>query len=185
MVLSLLLAVATAGLMSLLYVGEADATTCSSACNQVQRACGHVAKGVGKAALAQCDLERAACQEACGEDPNCPDACSEDRVVCRDAVFTARDAAKLQCQADREDCNQVCVDPIDGACVKNCRFEQKDCSRAAKVVEKACKKACPKGPGRWACVRGCKRDVNTALSVCSAAEAVCILDECIAPPPQP
>ncbi len=185
--LRLLLTASTAVFLGLLDVNEADAHTCSSTCSQILRACNHAAKGARKASLAQCDLDRDTCRADCDADPNCPgdSICNDGRILCREAANTARGQARHACRAVRDLCPpETCVDPIDGDCVRTCKFDEKDCGRDAKQLSTTCKRGCPSGNGRRGCVRTCKKQRNQALELCSDQEALC-LGECIGiiPPP--
>jgi hypothetical protein len=178
--LRLLLTASAAALLALLNVSEADAHTCESACNQINRACGHAAKGARKAALAQCDLDREVCRD-CSDDPNCPGwspDCNEARVQCREAANLAREQARDACRATRELCPpESCVDPIDAGCVRECRRGpdgQKQCQAAAKDRSLDCKRAAPRDNGRRRALRLCKKQLNEALALCSDLEALCL-----------
>ncbi len=178
----LLLTTSIAAFVAFLDVGEADAHTCKSACNQIDRACGHAEKAARKAALAQCDLDRDSCRELCEVDPDCPD-CNDARTLCREAADTVWQQAKDACRVAGEACPpETCVDPIDGDCVRDCSSDQKDCARLNKKNSRACKKGCPTGNGRRGCVRLCKKQLNEALVPCSDIEALC-LGGCITPSP--
>jgi hypothetical protein len=178
--LRLLLTASAAALVALLNVSEADAHTCGSTCNQINRACGHAAKGVRKAALAQCNRDRDVCRD-CGDDPNCPGwspDCNDARVLCREAAHTAREQARNACRAARELCPPAsCVDPIDGDCVRDCKSGpdgQKQCQAAAKDRWLDCKRAAPKDNERRRALRLCKKQLNEALALCSDLEALCL-----------
>ena len=182
----LLLAASIAAFVAFLDVSKADAHTCGSTCNQIQRACSHVAKAARKASLAQCDLDRDTCRADCELDPNCPGnfICNDARVLCRADANTARLAAREACRVVRDSCPpESCVDPIEG-CVQACKSDERDCRFGEKKEEIKCKRGCPRDNGRRACVRGCKRDLNQKLELCSNEEVLC-LGVCIGilPPP--
>jgi hypothetical protein len=179
--LGLLLTAGAAALVALLNVSEADAHTCDSACNQYARACKAAAKGVRKAALAQCDLDRDVCRD-CGDDPNCPGwspDCNDARVLCRDAAKAARDQAREACATARPTCLATCVDPIDGECVQGCKSDQRDCAHLEKKDAIDDKKGCRNADNHRRCVRACKKDLNLALGQCSIDEGVCLGTQCI------
>jgi hypothetical protein len=178
----LLLTAGAAALLALLNVSEAAAHTCGSACNQYARACKAAAKGAGKAALAQCDLDRDLCRD-CGDDPNCPDwspDCNDARVGCRDTAKAARVQAKEACATAGTTCKENCVEPIDRDCVQGCKADQRDCAHLKKKDSIGCKKEdCKNADNRRRCVRTCKRDLNLALEQCSIVEGVCLGETCI------
>ncbi len=181
----LLLTASIAAFVAFLDVSQADAHTCGSTCNQIQRACSHSAKAARKASLAQCDLERDTCRADCELDPNCPGdfVCNDARVLCRADADTARLQAREACRVVRDSCPpESCVDPIDGRCVQACMSDNRDCRHIEKKDSIACKRACPRDNGRRACIRGCKRDLNQQLELCSDDEALC-LGVCILLPP--
>ena len=183
----LLLTASIAAFVAFLDVSQADAHTCGSTCNQIQRACGHAAKAARKAALAQCDLDRDTCRADCELDPNCPGdfVCNDARVLCRADANTARLQAREACRVVRDSCPpESCVDPIDGRCVQACKSDNRDCGHREKKASIACKRVCPRDNGRRACIRGCKSELNQKLKLCSDEEALC-LGVCIGilPPP--
>jgi hypothetical protein len=131
----------------------------------------------------------AACEAACAGDTDCealcPDACVEecadceitcnaDRVVCRDSAKAKRGAWNLFCDDARSSCGDTCMDPIDSVCVRGCKADRKGCARLEKIEEKKCKKECPRGTGRRACMRKCRRELNERLQVCSNTEIGCL-----------
>ncbi len=184
----LLLTASIAAFVAFLDVSQADAHTCGSTCNQIQRACNHAAKAARKASLAQCDLDRDTCRADCELDPSCPGnfVCNDARVLCRADADTARLQAREACRVARDSCPpESCVDPIDGRCVQACKSDERDCGFREKKAAIACKRGCPRDNGRRACIRGCKRELNQKLELCSDAEALC-LGDCIGiflPPP--
>jgi hypothetical protein len=190
----LLLISGAGAVLGLLHVAPANATTCSSACNGIRRACIHVAQATAKAAYTVCDDDRDACRaecevsnqpciDFCATQPDlvtceagcdCNTACNEFRVGCRDAAKTLRTDARALCTASRESCNTTCVDPIDGECVRDCKGPLRKCRGDASRAAVSCKKNCANGTAKRACVRGCKRLLNEGLKLCSGQEALCI-----------
>lgn len=198
-------------LLSTVAPSPADAHTCSSACNQIRRACLHVAKATRKVEFAVCDDSRdtcrsdcaatgdncstvcaavdAACLAACAGDLDCEAACAagtsvcpddcdgcclDGRVICRSAAQQVSREARILCDGTREGCRDVCQDPIDGDCVRTCHSAQRICANAAKKTEVACKRQCPDGTARRACVRGCRKEMNDSLGFCSSSEMLCV-----------
>lgn len=183
----LLLTGSIAAFVAFLGVSKADAHTCGSTCNQIQRACSHSAKAARKVSLAQCDLGRDTCRADCEFDPDCPGnfICNDARVLCRADAHTTRLQAREACRVVRASCPpESCVDPIDARCVQACKSDERDCGFREKKAAIACKRACPRDNGRRACIRGCKRELNQKLGPCSDGEALC-LGVCIGilPPP--
>jgi hypothetical protein len=145
---------------------EANADTCQADC---EAAC--VATCAGDAVCV------AGCPDACvAICADCIPDCNADRTACFDLAEQAREAANLACDGARTSCGETCVDPIDGACVRTCKSDRKSCDLMKKNDEKACKRACPNGEGRRACMRECRRLKNAALALCSDTEVLCLLD---------
>lgn len=179
----------------------AEATTCNAACSQIRRACVHSSQSARKVARHACETGLDACVAACDADPLvCPDVscdeckatCETDRIACVDDAKATREATKAICESTRQDCRNVCVDPVDRACVRECKREaQHDCARPARKAEVACKRACENDDGKRKCIRQCRREKNAALELCTDAEAFCV-GSCIGvvpvldpPPPAP
>jgi hypothetical protein len=217
---TLFLAASAVALAAFLNVGQADAHTCSSLCNQMRRACNAEVKAAKKVAVATCGEERDACRTACETDSNscvvdcpaehaaciatcvgdpdceaacdaalaaCPDdcvgCCNYHRASCRaDAKLVQKDL-RLACEDGRATCEGTCVDPIDGACVRDCKAVQHSCQKDAKKnYWSPCKSNCPTGTERRACMRGCRTRVNQEFQLCSGAEVGC-LSTCISAAP--
>ncbi len=203
----LFLVAAAFGLASLLQAAPADAHTCTSACNQVRRACNSVAKAGSKVEFALCADGRDACRTACeidnsvcvqacdacvvgcAGDPTCldgcaacptecPDCCNAARTTCRDIAKDARAAARLLCTDSRTTCNETCVS-VDGNCVRRCVRTRRGLEADAKRTANACKNACTGGPDRRACMRSCRKILNQQFQLFSNQEAVCIGTTCI------
>jgi hypothetical protein len=143
---------------------EANAEQCPLDCQAAHAAC---VSGGGS----DCDATLAQCLDDCA---HCISNRNAARVACRDAAKTARAEANALCDTARESCDSVCIDPIDEARVRDCRTASSDCAADAKRDEKTCRAGCPKGTGQQACVRGCRRDKNSAMALCSDQEVVCI-----------
>ncbi len=162
----------------------APAHTCQSACSQIRRACDGSAKAVWNVARANCDAEAAACIATCQADPltcpgvaceTCIDACGVARDGCRIVAGDARTADRAACEGLRTSCSGVCVDPIDGACVQDCKAQARhQCVRPAKQDELTCKRQCPEGAARQACFRQCRRAHNVVLEACGDSEVRCV-----------
>lgn len=139
-----------------------------------------------------CEAANAACVAACSADPvceagcaatltqclddcaNCIPNCNADREGCLEAAQVQRQADKLACDASRGNCGELCVDPIDSQCVKECKSLERICKSEAKKIERQCKRDCARGRARRACVRGCRRQLNTDLQLCSNQEILCL-----------
>ncbi|MFQ5515135.1 MAG: hypothetical protein ACE5FG_11970 [Myxococcota bacterium] len=120
---------------------------------------------------AGCDAELANCSFAC---LNCKASCNQARAACRDEAHGVRDAAKLVCATAREDCPGLCVEPIDEACVRQCKVTRKSCGHDEQGFYGVCKRACARGTEKRACVRGCRKQYYAALGICADQEALCV-----------
>jgi hypothetical protein len=143
---------------------EANAEQCPIDCDTAHTTC---VSGGG----VDCDATRAQCLDACA---HCGSYCNAERVACRDVAKAVRADANLLCDSLRESCDTTCVDPIDEACVRDCRTTSSTCAGDAKGDEKTCHAACPRGTDQRACMRSCRRDKNAALGLCSDQEVLCI-----------
>jgi hypothetical protein len=203
----------------------AEAHTCSSACNQIRRACVSNTKAVKKIGKIKCDdnpnwvcaadcatdcaanegtcnqscnAARAVCDAACAGDSTCladceatetsclgacdvatctstcQAACDDDRATCLAKVKEDVTESKVLCDAARTGCNDTCVDPIDSNCVNACKSAQRSCRSSNKRDEGTCKKACAKGAGKKACIRGCQQAFNESMKLCGNEELACI-----------
>lgn len=162
----------------------AAAHTCQSACSQIRRACDGSAKAVWNVARANCDAQAATCEATCQADPlTCPGAacdaciaaCDVARDGCRVVAGDSRSIDRAACDALRTSCAGVCVDPIDGACVQDCKAQARhQCVRPAKQDELTCKRQCPDGAARQACFRQCRRVLNVVLDACGDSEVRCV-----------
>jgi hypothetical protein len=194
--LTLLSLAIAAGAMVGLGAVPADAHTCSSSCNQIRRACRGSARAIQKIARLDCNTERDACRAACdpadplicpdGDCDACKDACNLVCVDCRVAAKDARTADQATCDVMRTSCNDICEDPIDGACVKECKADAHHaCVRPARLDYRQCKQQCPTGTGRQACVNFCRREMNADLDFCFDGEMLCVALCIGVPPPIP
>jgi hypothetical protein len=176
--LRLLTAVFMGASLMLLQVALAEAHTCSSVCNQIRRACLDMAKAKRQVARAVCEDGRAACQadcETCTEDcESCLTDCDAAREACLEAAEVQRQADKLACDELREGCPEACVEPIDNVCVQGCKAGARTCGSDAKKLEGQCKRECPNGTGRQACVRECRKQLNVDLQACANQEILCL-----------
>jgi hypothetical protein len=85
-----------------------------------------------------------------------------------DAGEVQRQADKLACSDARDGCPELCTaESIESDCVRGCKADARVCKKDAKGVERQCKKDCVKGPGRRACIRGCRMQYNIDLQVCT------------------
>jgi hypothetical protein len=190
-VASLILTMAAALLV--VDITPAAAQNCNSVCNQIRRACRRIAKTTKNTAQAVCDDTRDGCRTDCDTNAaTCPDSCSgladpeltecldacaqckstcnANRVVCRAAAKAVQDTNNLGCDDLRTSCGQSCMDPIDSTCVRSSRVTRRGCDANAKKKAVVCKRACTQGPGRRACVRSCRAQLNIDLGLCSDTE---------------
>lgn len=142
----------------------ANAAQCPVDCQTANDAC---VGGGGS----DCDATLTQCLDDCA---HCVSNCNAARVACRDAAKVARAGANALCDSARENCDSVCVEPIDAGCVHDCRSASSGCQGDAKRGEKTCSSGCPNGTGQQACKRGCRRDKNSALGLCSDQEVLCV-----------
>jgi len=174
-------------------IAPAAAQNCTSLCNQVRRACRRIARTTKNVTQAGCDDTRDGCRIDCDTNAaTCPDTCSglvdpeltqcldacaqckstcnANRATCRAAAKAVQDTDNLGCDGLRTSCGESCTDPIDQTCVRNSSVTRRGCDATAKKMAIACKRGCTKGPGRRACVRGCRAQLNYDLGVCSDTE---------------
>jgi hypothetical protein len=177
-VLSLLLAIATTGLMSLLYVGDADAHTCQSACSQIHRACNHVSQADSKVAQAICDDLRDACRADCvANAETCPGDCEAADAACV-AACAGNPTCEAACAADLAQCLDDCAN-----CRSNCNHDRNLCREAAQAARELAREGCKtardtcwaicEDPIDGACVKVCKADLKTCSHAAKNSEREC------------
>ena len=148
----------------------ANAETCPTDCEATNVACVGACGG-----NAECEAACAATLSQCLDDcANCVANCNGDREGCMAAAEVQRQAEKLACDGSRESCGEGCIDPIDNACVQECKVGAQTCESEAKKLEGQCKRECPSGTGRRACVRGCRKQLNVDVQGCANQEILCL-----------
>ena len=153
----LLLVAGAFGLATLLQSAPAGAHTCSSACNQVRRACNSVAKAGSKVEFALCADGRDACRTACEIDNSvCVQVCLDANDAC---VLGCGDQTCLDgCVAAFAACPDECPDCCNAART-TCRDIAKDARTAARLLctdsRTTCNETCVSVDGN--CVRSCVR----------------------------
>jgi hypothetical protein len=174
----LLLVVTVTALVALLDVGRAEAHTCSSACNQIRRACVHVTKATKKIAYAACDADRDTCRVDCEANADtCTVVCDGALAACSAACLADPDpvACDAACVAARAECPLECPDCCNygrASCRESARATQREARAACTDSRLTCRETCV-DPIDGPCVRGCKsvqRDCQRAaknlLSAC-------------------
>jgi hypothetical protein len=177
-VIKLALVAGAAAVVAFLDVGQADAYTCSSACNQIRRACNHAAKATGKIALAVCDEDRDACRVDCELNPEtCTAICQAANLTCPEGCVSDPDPAACQagCATALAECPLECPD-----C---CNYGRVSCREAAKAARQVTRLACDGSrancwencddPIDGACVKGCKSDQHRCQSDWKKVSVAC------------
>jgi hypothetical protein len=164
----LFFAAGAVALVAFLNVGEADAHTCSSLCNQIKRACNAEAKAAKKVALATCDEERDTCREGCA-DPNTPDCvidCAGEHTAC--VAACALDPDPVACQAACDAALAECPD----TCVGCCNYMRASCRADARADRQAARLACT--DSRVTCLDACVDPIDrSCLRTCTSAQRSC------------
>jgi hypothetical protein len=147
-----------AALVVFLNVGEADAQTCSSVCNQIRRACNSEVKAAKKVAMAVCEENRGTCRTACEIDPDsCFVDCETENAACLAACAEDPDC-EAACAAALAECPDDCL-PCCNYRRASCRGEAKAIRQEARLTCEASRQTCQDecvDPINGACVRGCK-----------------------------
>jgi len=144
----------------------ANAENCPGDCEAANGAC--VANCAGNG---ECEVGCAATLAQCLDDcANCVANCNVDRESCMAAAELQRQAESLACDGSRESCGEGCVDPIDNVCVQGCKSGARACGSDAKKLEGQCKRECPNGTDRRACMRECRKQLNMRLQGCANQE---------------
>jgi len=155
---------------------DTNAATCPTDCDDDQSLCdGNCNASFTEPeladCLASCTTDHGDCIFAC---ENCGPLCKETYVVCVEQAKQDRTEAKEGCVTARSDCLGVCVDPIDSNCAKQCKSGEKNCGRDASQAYGQCKRSCPTGTAKRACVKQCKNDHSVARGQCSADSIICL-----------
>ncbi len=158
----LLFAAGAVALVGFYAPAPADADTCASACNQIRRACTHVAKAVRKVEFAFCDDDRDACRVTCEADSGaCAAICATAHADCSAGCATSSDPAVCQAACDAA----LVACPTE--CPECCNFNRDSCRDTVKAARAAarlvcadtratCNDTCTGVDGD--CVRQCMRD---------------------------
>ncbi len=166
--------------LGLLEVAPADAYTCSSACNQLRRACNVQAKAQRKIDNALCADTRDACKVTCEGDPghcatvcqtaltDCLTGCGID-VVCQDACNVAAAECPSECPGccnfGRQGCRTTAKGVRDEARAA-CTLARTTCNTDCTSVNGACIRQAQSA--RKSCDRGHKVTANTCKQGCGS-----------------
>ena len=148
----------------------ANAESCPGNCEAANGAGVAACNGNGECE-AGCATDLAQCLDDCA---NCIANCNAAREVCLGEAEQRRQQAMLGCTEARAGCPDLCVEPIDPVCVGGCKSDARTCGSDAKKLEGQCKRECPNGTGRQACVRECRKQSNVGLQGCANQEILCL-----------
>lgn len=152
----------------------ADATTCSSVCNQIRRACNHSAKGTMKAAYITCDETADACKADCeAQAATCPGACETAYTDCLGGGTGGE-----SCDAARTQCLDECAN-----CAANCKAARGTCRSRAKADRDALRAGCTDSrslcrevcvdPLDKTCIHRCTNDEHDCRGGAKGVEGTC------------
>ena len=162
--IKLFLGASVMALAAFLNVGPADAQSCDSLCNQINRACKAEAKAAKNIAFADCHLARIGCDVGCAADPNsCVVDCPAEYAACL-ATCDSDTACVAACDAALAACPDTCV-----GC---CNYERASCLADAKAARRGARLACV--DLRVTCPDTCVEPVDgDCVKTCKSATRSC------------